>query len=125
MIAGVGIDLIEVERIEEKLKKGNGFRDLVFSETEIAYCEQKANKFEHYAARFAAKEAFFKALGTGWLNGTSFNEVAVVNDENGKPGIVLSGETAVTVRAMGFTNILVSLTHVKAMASAAVVVEKG
>jgi len=59
MIAGLGIDIVEVERIAEKIEKDNGFRELVFSANEIAYCESKTYKYEHYAARFAAKEAFF------------------------------------------------------------------
>jgi len=124
MIAGLGIDIVEVERIEEKIQKGNGFRELVFSANEIAYCESKTNKFEHYAARFAAKEAFFKALGTGWLNGTAFNEVEIINNEIGKPEIVLLNETGATIGSMNFSNILVSLTHVKKMASAVVIIEK-
>ncbi len=124
MIAGLGIDMVEVERIEEKIRKDNGFRELVFSENEIAYCESRTNKFEHYAARFAAKEAFFKALGTGWLNGTAFNEVEIINDDMGKPEIVLLGETRSTISSMNFNNILVSLTHIKKMASAVVIIEK-
>jgi len=123
MIAGLGVDIVEVERIEEKIRKDNGFRELVFSDNEIAYCENKTNKFEHYAGRFAAKEAFFKALGTGWLNGTAFNEVEIVNNELGKPGIVLLAETATTINSMNFSNILVSLTHTKKMASAVVIIE--
>ena len=124
MIAGLGIDIVEVERIEEKIQKDNSFRELVFSENEIAYCESKTNKFEHYAARFAAKEAFFKALGTGWLNGTAFNEVEIINNEIGKPEIVLLDKTGATISSMNFSNILVSLTHIKKMASAVVIIEK-
>lgn len=124
MIAGLGIDIVDVERIAEKLRKGDAFRDLVFSANEIAYAESKTNKYEHYAARFAAKEAFFKALGTGWINGTQFNEVEIVNDELGKPNIVLLGETKITIGALQITNILVSLTHIKTAASAVVIIEK-
>ena len=124
MIAGLGIDMIEVERIATKIGKENGFRELVFSPNEIVYCESKTNKFEHYAARFAAKESFFKALGTGWLSGTAFNEVEIAHDENGKPIITLLGETALTVSALNFTQISVSLTHLKSMASAVVIIEK-
>lgn len=124
MIAGLGIDIVEVERIAEKIEKENGFRELVFSANEIAYCESKAHKYEHYAARFAAKEAFFKALGTGWLNGTAFNEVEIINDVHGKPGITFLGETAATINPMQIKNILVSLTHVKIAASAVVIIEK-
>jgi len=124
MIAGLGTDMIEVERVATKIAKESGFRELVFSKNEIDYCEGKTNKYEHYAARFAAKEAFFKALGTGWLNGTAFNEVEINNDEKGKPIIALLGETAAVVLAMNFKNISVSLTHLKKIASAVVIIEK-
>ncbi len=94
MIAGLGMDLIEVERVAAKISKEAGFRELIFSPKEIGYCESKTDKFVHYAARFAAKEAFFKALGTGWAEGTAFNEVEVTHDEAGKPGLSLLGATA-------------------------------
>jgi holo-[acyl-carrier protein] synthase len=124
MITGVGIDIVEVERIAEKIEKNNGFRELVFSANEIAYCESKTHKYEHYAARFAAKEAFFKALGTGWLNDTSFNEVEIINNEQGKPGVVLLGLTNTTVNMLGNFNIMVSLSHIKLTATAVVIIEK-
>ncbi len=123
MIFGIGIDLIEVQRVADKLNKKEGFAQLVFSAKEIAYCEIKANKFEHYAARFAAKEAFFKALGTGWKNGTAFNEVEITGDEEGKPELVLLGKTAATIEAMKLGRISVSLSHLKTMASAIVIIE--
>lgn len=124
MIAGLGTDMIEVERVAVKIAKESGFRELVFSKKEIDYCEAKANKFEHYAARFAAKEAFFKAIGTGWLDGTAFNEVEITNDEKGKPVLALLGQTALAIAAMNFKNILVSLTHLKTIASAVVIIER-
>jgi|SRR6185437_4791436 len=123
MIAGLGIDIIEVERVAEKMEKDNGFRELVFSAKEIAYCESKTHKHEHYAARFAAKEAFFKALGTGWLNGTAFNEVEIINNAQGKPEIALLGVTNDTVRALGNFSITVALTHIQSTASAVVILE--
>lgn len=124
MIAGLGTDIIEVERIAEKINKGSGFRELVFSVGEIAYCESMVNKFQHYAARFAAKEAFYKALGTGWETGTYFNEIEVTHDEKGKPMIVLSGQTKKTLATWQINKILVSLSHVKSMATAVVIIEK-
>ena len=124
MLAGLGTDLIEVDRVSEKITRESGFRELVFSREEIIYCESKANKYSHYAARFAAKEAFFKALGTGWIGGTHFNEVQLTNDERGKPSIVLLGETKNTLASLGIINILVSLSHIKAMATAVVIIEK-
>jgi holo-[acyl-carrier protein] synthase len=124
MIAGVGIDMIEVERVAAKISKESGFRELVFTKKEVDYCETKANKFEHYAARFAAKEAFFKAIGTGWINGTAYNEIEVMNQENGKPEISLLGETAKLVAGMALGKMLVSMSHLKSIASAIVIIEK-
>lgn len=123
MIFGTGIDMIETERVEAKISKESGFREMVFSKNEINYCEAKANKFEHYAARFAAKEAFFKALGSGWKNGTAFNEIEITNDETGKPEILLLGETAKTIGMMSIGKISVSLSHLKNIAAAIVIIE--
>ena len=123
MITGLGIDLIEVERVAAKISKEQGFRELVFSKKEIDYCEKKTNKFEHYAARFAAKEAFFKAIGTGWGKGTAFNEIEIRNDKAGKPEIFFLGKTAATIADMKPGKISVSLSHIKTMATAVVIIE--
>lgn len=124
MIGGVGIDMIEVDRVASRIAKEQGFRELVFSPGEIAYCSAKAHPGEHYAARFAAKEAFFKALGTGWAAGTAFHEVEVLPDAQGAPQLRLLGETAHTLDGMGLSKIWVSLTHLGSLAAAVVVVEK-
>ena len=123
MILGTGIDMIEVERVSEKMARAEGFRELVFSKNEIEYCEKRKNKFEHYAARFAAKEAFYKAIGAGWMNGTAFNEIEISNDEKGKPSLTLIGETSQLMEQMKIKTIHVSLTHLKTMASAVVIIE--
>ncbi len=123
MISGIGIDMIEVDRIAEKIGKEKGFRELVFSANEIIYCESKTNKYEHYAARFAAKEAFLKAMGTGWANGFAFNEIEIYHDANGKPLLQLMGSTALQEAAKNIKKIEVSLTHVKSFASAVVIIE--
>jgi holo-[acyl-carrier protein] synthase len=123
MITGVGIDLVEVERVAVKIGKEIGFRELVFSKKEIAYCEKKTNKFEHYAARFAAKEAFLKAIGTGWQKDTAFNEIEITNNTDGKPEIFFLGKTAATIAGMTLGKIFVSLTHIKTMAIAMVIIE--
>jgi len=123
MITGIGIDLIEIERMAVKISKKKGFRELVFSRKEIAYCEKKTNKYEHYAARFAVKEAFFKAIGTGWKNGTNFNEIEINNNEDGKPEISFLGKTAASIAEMKLGKIFISLTHLKTMASAVVIIE--
>ncbi|TXI35517.1 MAG: holo-[acyl-carrier-protein] synthase [Niabella sp.] len=123
MILGVGIDIIEVERVRVKIEKEQGFREMVFGIQEIEYCELKTHKFQHYAARFAAKEAFFKALGTGWAKGTSFNEIQILNDESGKPGIYLEGETASTLAHIKPRDLKISLTHIKETALAIIIIE--
>ena len=123
MVTGLGIDIVEVARIAEKIGKEQGFRELVFSAGEINYCEAATNKYEHYAARFAAKEAFFKAIGTGWTNGTAFNEIEIIHDKNGKPLLVLLGTTAVALQGTLIGSISVSLSHVKTMATAVVIIE--
>ncbi len=124
MILGIGTDLIEVERVAEKMEKKAGFKELVFSPEEIIYCEAKTNKYEHYAARFAAKEAFLKAIGTGWRSGTAFNEIEIYNDTEGKPELRFLGVTAGTVAEMKAGKIFVSLSHLKTMACAMVIIEK-
>ncbi|SRR5260221_13135244 len=124
MIDGVGIDMVDVDRIAVKISKEAGFRELVFSPGEIGYCETKKNKFEHYAARFAAKEAFFKALGTGWPEGTAFNEVEITCNESGRPDLHLLGNTREELAPLKIIKILVSLSHIKTMASAIVIIEK-
>ena len=123
MIFGIGTDLIEVARVAEKMGKKAGFKELVFSPDEIIYCEARTYKYEHYAARFAAKESFFKAIGTGWRNGTAFNEIEIYNDADGKPGLRFLGNTAKTIAALKLGKIFVSMSHLKTMASAIVIIE--
>ena len=123
MIFGIGTDLIEVERVAEKMEKKQGFKELVFSAAEIIYCEAMTFKYEHYAARFAAKEAFLKAIGTGWRNGTAFNEIEIYNDGEGKPEIRFHGITAKTIADLKLGKIFVSLSHLKTMVCAMVVIE--
>jgi holo-[acyl-carrier protein] synthase len=123
MIHGIGIDMIEVERVAARIGKEQGFRELVFSPGEIAYCAAKAHPAEHYAARFAAKEAFFKALGTGWTAGTAFNEIEVLPDALGAPVVTLLGATRHASQTQGLSRIWVSLTHLGTIAAAVVVVE--
>jgi len=123
LIAGIGLDVIEVERVQEKIEKEQGFRELVFGAEEIAYCEPKTHKYEHYAARFAAKEALFKALGTGWTSGTAYNEILILGDDTGKPEIHLTGKTANTLNTIDISKIKISISHLKNIAAAVVVIE--
>ncbi|HMT29231.1 MAG TPA: holo-ACP synthase [Bacteroidia bacterium] len=124
MIKGIGIDMIETDRVGEKIAKNEGFREYVFTPVEIAYCEMKANKAEHYAARFAGKEALLKALGVGFSGGLALNEIEISGDENGKPEITFTGETAKKIKESGELKIHISLSHLKNIASAMVIIEK-
>ena len=92
-IFGVGVDIVDVKRISQFCKKNKLFKKRIFSASEIKYCESKKNKYSYYAKRFAAKEAFSKALGTGFSNGLSFKEIQVKNEKKGKPFILLTGNT--------------------------------
>jgi len=124
MIFGIGTDIIEVERIKKQISKGNRFKEKIFTHNEIQYCESRKAKAQNYAARFAAKEAFFKAIGTGWRGGLSLKEIEIANNKLGKPEIVLFGKTKELTEQIKVTNIQVSLSHLKDLASAIVVLEK-
>jgi holo-[acyl-carrier protein] synthase len=123
MIIGTGIDIIEVERIARRVGKNSGLKEFVFSKEEISYCDAKAFPFQHYAGRFAAKEAFLKAIGKGWDSGLVLNEIEVVNGENGKPAMRLSGQTEQKLASLGIRSIQVSISHLKSMATAIVILE--
>jgi holo-[acyl-carrier protein] synthase len=122
MIIGIGTDIIEVERVAKAITK-EAFKKKIFSDREIAYCESQ-KKEESFAARFAAKEAFFKALGTGWRDGMGITEVEILNDELGKPSIHLSGKAKEVFEQKGATHVHVSLSHIKTQAAAFVIIEK-
>jgi holo-[acyl-carrier protein] synthase len=121
MIIGIGTDIIEVERVSKAISR-EAFKKKVFSDREIAYCELQ-KKSESFAARFAAKEAFFKALGTGWRDGMGITEVEIINDALGKPEIQLSGKAKEVFEQRGGVHIHLSLSHIKAQAIAFVILE--
>lgn len=124
MIVGTGIDMVDVKRIEEKVLKGNGFTEKVFSQREVTFCESKPAKYEHYAARFAAKEAFLKATGKGLQAGTDLYEIEIVHDAFEKPEVVLHGNFKELALQNGWNKIHVSLTHIPTMACAVVILEQ-
>ena len=98
-IFGLGTDIVNVKRLEKILKKKNkAFKTRIFSKNEILYCDKKNNPYPFYAKRYAAKEAFSKALGTGIRKGINFKDIEISNNNHGKPYINLKGETAVTLR---------------------------
>jgi holo-[acyl-carrier protein] synthase len=124
MIFGIGTDIIEVSRMEKHLQSNEQLIEKLFTVVEQAYADNKAFKYQHYAARFAAKEAFFKALGTGYRYGMAFHEIEVINDELGKPVITAHGKVKEYLENQGVKHIHLSISHVKEMANAFVVLEK-
>lgn len=119
---GIGCDLAEVERIRQAIAR-NGFKERVFTPEEIAYCTgPHGDKAQSFAARFAAKEAFLKALGTG-LRGGRLTEISVVNDGLGKPELRVTGFFASHIEKMGVKKIHLTLSHTAATAMAVVVLE--
>lgn len=124
MVIGIGCDLIEIGRISRAIERA-AFVRRVYTEHEIAYCQDRGQQAAaSFAARFAAKEAVLKALGTG-LRGGTLQEIAVTNDALGKPEVRLSGYFAGLAEQLGVKNIKISLSHSKAMAMAYVVMEDG
>src|SRR4051812_18854778 len=112
MILGTGIDLAEVPRIRESIERyGDRFLNRVYTPHEIAYSNGKANKYERFAARFAAKEAGMKALGTGWAQGVHWTDLEVVNESNGRPALVLHNRAADVAKQRGIRALALSLTH--------------
>mgnify|MGYP002857351718 CR=1 FL=1 len=124
MIYGIGTDIIEPERMRKAIERNEAFKRRVFATDEQAYCDGNAIAYQHYAARFAAKEAFLKAFGTGLREGLELDEIAVVVDELGKPSIELRGATKQTCDEAGIGEIHLSLSHIKETAVAFVVIEK-
>jgi holo-[acyl-carrier protein] synthase len=125
MLYGIGTDLVEVDRMEKTIALGRDHLAGIFTPAEIDYCESMGRKSEHYAARFAAKEAFFKAMGTGWRGGVKFAEVEIINDELGKPHIRLYGKVKEFSQQHNFSQVSISLSHVKDLAVAVVIIENG
>jgi holo-[acyl-carrier protein] synthase len=124
MIVGTGIDITEVPRIREAIQRhGERFLKRIFTEGEIQYCESKANRIERYAARFAAKEAGMKAIGTGWNHGVRWRDIEVARKPGGRPTLLLHGKAAEFAAKLGATNIALSLTHTEAEAMAQVILE--
>jgi len=124
MVLGLGTDLIETGRVEASIARfGERFLERIFSLEEIAYCMRKKNAAESFAARFAAKEAGAKALGTGISRGVTWREFEVKREASGKPSLHLSGRAAELAGAMGVRRIQLSLTHSREFALAVVVVE--
>ena len=123
-IYGIGTDIIDISRIKTSLAKNKKFKNRIFSKKEIKYCDSKNNKIASYSKRFAAKEAFAKALGTGVSKGISFNEISINNNKNGAPFIELSGKTKIIFKKLtnNRNKIYLSLSDEKKYALAMVII---
>lgn len=121
-IAGIGTDIVEVIRIGQMLEKhGEVFLDRVFTAREIHYCKARKHATEHYAGRWAAKEAILKCLGTGWSKGISWTDVEVRNDFSGAPRVNLFGMARDRADELGITDIWITISHCRAYATATAV----
>jgi holo-[acyl-carrier protein] synthase len=124
MIVGTGIDIAEVPRIRQSIERfGDRFLQRVFTDGEIRYCDSKMNRFERYAARFAAKEAAMKALGTGWNHGIRWRDCEVVRMPGGRPTIAFHGKAGEFAAKLGMKNAALSITHTAEQAIAQVILE--
>src|ERR1700726_3251584 len=124
MIVGTGIDIAEVPRIAESIRRfGERFIRRVFTDGEIRYCDSKANRFERYAARFAAKEAAMKALGTGWNHGVRWRDCEVTRMPGGRPTLSFHGKAGEFAAKLGVKNVTLSISHTEEQAIAQVILE--
>lgn len=124
MIVGLGLDIAEIDRIEAAITRhGAPFLERLFTPAEVAYCEKYKGRYERYAARFAAKEAAMKALGTGWSHGVRWRDIEVTREPSGKPTLRLEGVAADIAQRMGVKNISLSITHSGNLALAEVIFE--
>ena len=124
MIVGLGIDIAEVDRIRDAIERhGQRFIERIYTTAEIAYVERKANRYERYAARFAAKEAAMKAIGTGWKRGVRWQDFEVTNLRSGRPTLQFHGVAAQIANELGVRNIALSLTHTAREGMAMVILE--
>ncbi|MCC8190206.1 MAG: holo-ACP synthase [Planctomycetes bacterium] len=125
-ILGIGVDIVTIDRMAAlRERHGDRFRNLLFLPAEAEYCLSRAKPDESFAARFAAKEAVMKALGTGWAQGVAFTGIEVVRQEDGKPAIRLHGSTAARAAALNAGVIHCSLSHSDTAAVAYVIIERG
>lgn len=123
MILGLGIDIIEIERVKDSIDKfGDKFLNKLFTEKEIEYCSSKPNKYQHYAARFAAKEAVAKALATGWNHEFNFKFVEIFNEPNGMPKVNLHGSLKSFLE--NDKELKISITHSRDYAACVAIIQR-
>ena len=123
MIKGTGIDIVEVGRIDRLLAKGKLFTEKVFSQMECDYCEKQGVPAQSYAGKFAVKEAFLKAIGTGWRGEIVLHEIQTINDELGKPNLEIIGKSKDAIPDLHKAILHVSISHTDQYAVAMVIIE--
>jgi len=123
MIAGLGVDLVDNSRFENKLEN-QLFLETIFTKVELEYSLKQSKPAQHLAARFAAKESYMKALGTGWSSDANFTEIEIQRQPSGQPCIVLYGATKSYFEKSNMTEIFVSLSHTAEQAIAQVIITK-
>jgi holo-[acyl-carrier protein] synthase len=124
MIIGIGVDIVDINDFTESFNKSKRFKSLVFTESEILYCENKLNKYQHYAARFAGKEAMMKAICTGWGKGIGFRQIEIINCDNGYPILRCNGKVKEILIERNISNCLISLSHIENNAIAFILLER-
>lgn len=122
MIVGLGTDIVEIVRIGEMIERhGELFLQRVYSEREIQYCQRHKEAIQHYAGRWAAKEAVMKTLGTGFTKGVGWTDIQILNRQSGQPVIELSGGALRVAKMKGIDDVLITISHCKAYATATAV----
>ena len=123
MTVGLGVDIVEIDEITSIISQEIGFKEKVYSRDEIEYCESAPNRMSHYAARFAAKEAFMKACGLGWSTTLQWKDIETISGRKGKPYLKLHGNAKQFVESKQITNIFISLSHSNHYAIATIILE--
>ena len=125
MIVGLGVDVVDIDRLRKSLQQqGERFIQRVYTPAEQEFCEARQDPGPHYAARFAAKEALFKAIGTGWDKGVSWQDVEVHRQDRDPPILIVTGEAKKRSEALGTKHIFLSLSHTDSSAVAVVILER-
>ena len=124
MIYGIGVDIIDIRRFEAVMQRwGERFRNRIFTEAEIGLCKLKRRPGPYYAVRFAGKEAFVKALGTGMTQGIAWRDIEILRENSGRPVLRVGGRAALLAADRGITRMAVSLSHEAAFGVAQVILE--
>jgi holo-[acyl-carrier protein] synthase len=121
-IVGIGTDIVECLRIGRMIEQhGELFLGRVYTEREVRYCQARKRAVEHFAGRWAAKEAILKCLGSGWRKGLCWTDMEIRNDPNGKPAVLLCGAAKESAQQLRITDILLSISHCRAYATASAI----